>query len=106
MLSRSLIILALLTDLSIVYHKDTVHTCMYTPLILFNPENILFVASPISCSFPGGNFIICLLFYQVLKRKHNVIKCISIIFLITLLLQCGDIERNPGPLNSKYNVIN
>ena len=41
-----------------------------------------------------------LLFLKGFKRQH-----IKLILLITLLLLCGDIESNPGPLDSMYIII-
>ena len=102
MLSRSLMLFVLLADLSFHGYEDTVHSSMYSPLILFNRENILFAASPISCSVSKeGTFTIGLLLLKGVKRER--MKRIFLILLIILLLQCGDIESNPGPLDGKFS---
>lgn len=104
MLSRSLIFFMLLADLSFHGHEDTVHLSMYSPLILFNRENILFASSPMSCTVSKeGTFTISLLLLKGIKRER--IKRVLLILLVTLLLQCGDIENNPGPLDGKYIIV-
>ena len=98
------IIFSLFADLNLANHEDTVHTSMYTPLILFNNKNILFAPSPVLCSVAkGGNFTVtCALISHLFTCKHkHFMKSVSLLFLITLLLLSGDVERNPGPVDSK-----
>ena len=87
-----LIILSLFADLSPAKAEDTVHSTMYSALMLVNQENILFAATPVSCSLSkGGNFIItCLILPQLLKPKFHYllrlpVKSTSLVMIVALL---------------------
>ena len=101
------IVFTLFADLGTLKADDTVHRSIYSPLLLAEKTNILFATTPLSSIMAkGGNILFaCLILPRLLARKSPYycpfIKSATMVITVILLLQCGDIERNPGPFHGK-----
>ena len=90
--------LSFVVDLSLFNRDDAVHSLYRDPIICCHRENILFAASPMACSMAeGGNLTIITVLISQLRTGKRLGK---ILWLLLLLIQCGDVETNPGPLDS------
>lgn len=98
MLLMLVISLSFVADLSLFNRDDAVHSLYRDPIICCHRENILFAASPMACSMAeGGNLTIITVLISQLRTRKRLGK---ILWLLLLLIQCGDVETNPGPLDS------
>ena len=105
-----IIVFTLFADLGTLKPDDTVHKSVYSPLLLAEKTNILFATTPMSSIMAkGGNISFTyLILPQLLGRKSPYycpfIKSATMVMTVILLLQCGDIERNPGPFYGKSYI--
>ena len=104
-----IIVFTLFADLGTLKPDDTVHKSVYSPLLLAEKTNIFATTPMSSIMAKGGNILFtCLILPQLLGVKSQYycpfIKSATMVMTVILLLQCGDIERNPGPFYGKSYI--
>ena len=104
-----IIVITLFADLGTLRADDTVHKSVYSPLLLAEKTNILFATAPLpSIMAKGGNILFtCLILPQLLRKSPYYSPFLKSVTMMTviLLLQCGDIVSNPGPVYGKSYVL-
>ena len=94
----------LLADFSAPSSPDTVIHTVYSPLLKFDPHNVLFSSwttkhsERISQCGVSPAFCSVMISHGILKH-HLITKSVNTLISQILLLSSGDIERNPGPLD-------
>lgn len=104
-----IIVFTLFADLGTLRADDIVHKSVYSPLLLAEKTNVLFSTAPLSSVMAkGGNILFtCLILPQLLRNSLYYcpfLKSATMIMTVIFLLQCGDIESNPGPVYGKSYV--
>ena len=96
-----LVITLLLADFSTPASPRTVIHHAYSPLLLFDVQNVLFAPRiAITCSLSQCGVspaIFSMIISHQINKHHFLMKNVNIMIILLLLHLCGDIEKNPGP---------